>query len=503
MARVPDDSPRPDRISRGKAAKKIEDRTPGPWTSWSKRLSRHGRAIRFLQTYCPSPKGYGAGRPLRLAPFQKGWLEEVLADGVSSAAMSLPRGNGKSTFLAGLSVWAVFDADGTGDPQVPVVATTINQAIRSVYGVALAMVERSEELARRALVFSGIGTQRIVVPSTGGEMFPVSSDPSGLQGLDPSLGVVDELGFIPVDSWDSLLLASGKRPRSLVVGIGTPGFDRDNALWHLRRRVAEGRPVPGFRYTEYAAPDGCPVDDEEAWRVANPAIAARFMNVAALRTAVELSPESHFRIFRLGQWVDGVESWLGADGRRIWEALGSPYGFADGADTWLGVDVALVRDSTALVAVQGRPDGRWQAKARIWQPTPGEPVDVTDVMAAIREMDKAYRIRSVGYDPRFFDVPAKMLGDEGLPMVEFPQSVERMTAAIGGLYEAIRRGEIAHDADPAFTAQILNAVARYNERGFTLAKAKSRGRIDATIALSMALWLARREPEAATPFNVW
>lgn len=503
MAEVPGDSGEFAPRRRGNKSKRLENPTAGPWGKWSARLSRHARAIRFLETYCPIPKGYGAGRPLKLAPFQKGWLEEVLADDVSSAAMSLPRGNGKSTFLAGLAVWAVFDDDGTGAPQVPVVATTINQAIRSIYGVALAMVEGSDELAGRALVFSGIGTQRIVVPSTGGEMFPVSSDVGGLQGLDPSLGVVDELGFIPVDSWDSLLLASGKRPRSLVVGIGTPGFDRGNALWHLRRRVLEGRPIPGFRFTEYAAPEGCRVDDEEAWRVANPALAARYMNIGALRTAVELSPEGHFRIFRLGQWVDGVESWLGADGRKIWEALGSPYAFVSDAPTWVGVDVALVRDSTALVAVQERPDGRWQARARIWQPTPGEPVDVTDVMREIRELDKAYRVMQVGYDPRFFDVPAKMLEDEGLPMVQFPQSLERMTAAIGGLYESIRRGEVAHDGDPAFTAQVLNAVARYNERGFTLAKAKSRGRIDATVALAMALWLARREPGPGVAFNVW
>jgi phage terminase large subunit-like protein len=440
---------------------------------------------------------------LKLAPFQKAWLKDVLDGDVSSAAMSLPRGNGKSTFLAAVGLWALFDPDESGAPQVPVVATTINQAIRSVYGVALAMINADEELADRALVYSALGQQKVRVPSTGGEMFPVSNDVDGLQGLDPSVAIVDELGFMPVEAFDALLLAGGKRPRSLVVGIGTPGFDKNNALWHLRRRVEEGREIPGFRWTEYAAPEGCPVDDEVAWKEANPALKSRYMKIDALRTAVELSPEAHFRIFRLGQWVDGVEAWLGADGRKIWDALGSPFSFVDGADTFVGVDVALVRDSTAVVALQERPDGRWQAKARIWQPTPGTPVDVTDVMEEIRRLDKQFRVREVGYDPRFFDVPAKILGDEGLPMTEFPQSVERMTPAIGGLYEAIKRGELAHDGDPAFSAQILNAVARYNERGFTLAKAKSRGRIDAAVALAIAHWLARHQQDDPGQFNLW
>jgi phage terminase large subunit-like protein len=67
-----------------------------------------------------------------------------------------------------------------------------------------------------------------------------------------------------------------------------------------------------------------------------------------------------------------------------------------------------------------------------------------------------------------------------------PQSVERMTAAVGSLYEAIMGGSLTHDGDPAFETQILNAVPRFSERGFTLEKKKSRGKIDAAIALALA-----------------
>lgn len=440
---------------------------------------------------------------MRLAPFQKEWLEEVLADGVDAAAMSVPRGNGKSTFLAGVATWAVFDEDDGGAPQVPIVATTMSQAVRSVYGVALEMIRANDDLGDRALIYSAIGAQKTVVPSTGGEMFPISNDVDGLQGLDPSVAVCDELGFMPIESWDSLLLAGGKRPRSLVVGIGTPGLDSANALWHLRRRVVEGAEIPGFHFTEYAADEGCDVHDEEQWTKANPALAARFMNIKALRTAVELSPEGHFRIFRLGQWVEGTDCWLGPDGRRIWDGLGSSWSFVPGARTWVGVDVGMYHDSTAVVAVQARPDGRWHAKPRIWMPVAGEPTDVTDVMHHLRQLDKEYDLVHVAYDARLFDLPAKTLEDEGLPMVEIKQSVEQMTPAVGGLYELIQRGEISHDGDPAFAAQVLNAIPRFNEQGFTLAKRKSRGKIDAAVALALATYLARRPPEMESAFSVW
>lgn len=484
----------------GNKSKKFDDDSLGPWRSWSE-TDRAERAIRFMQTFCRLPKGYGSGEPIRLAPFQQEWLRTVLAPGITSAVMAVPRGNGKSTLLAGLAVWSLFDPDDSGEPQVPIVATTINQAVRSVYGVALSMVQKHPDLATRSLFHTGIGTQKIFA-NTGGEMFPISNDPDGLQGLDPSLAVCDEIGFMPVESWDSLLLASGKRHSSLVVGIGTPGFDKDNALWHLRERERSGAVLPGFHFTEYAAPPDADHVDEQTWVDANPALAAGYMNVDALRTAVALSPEAHFRIFRLGQWVDGVQSWLGDDGRAVWMALVDPYKHVDGVDAWIGIDVGLKRDSTAVCTLTRRPDGRLHATWRLWVPTKDEPVDVTEVMTYCRQLDKQFNVVGFSFDARFFDVPAKMLEDEGLPMIEVPQSLERMTPAIGSTFEAIKRGEISHDGMPIVTEQVLNAVPRFNDRGFTLTKGKSRGRIDAAIALALAVDLALRQPPPFQ-FRVW
>jgi phage terminase large subunit-like protein len=484
----------------GNRTKHVGDESRAPWLDWPE-TNRAERCIRFIETYCILPKGYGANQRMRLAEFQKDWLRAVLADNNRSAVMAVPRGNGKSTFLAAVALWAVFDPDPlSGAPQVPVVAVTVNQAYRAVYGTALSMIRSEPELEDRCLVYSAIGAQKVVVPFCNGEMFPVSNDVDGLQGLDPSLAVCDEIGFMPQGSWSALLLAGIKRPRSLVVGIGTPGLDHDNALWQLRERALSGAELPGFVFTEYAAPEGCQVGDEEAWHVANPALAEGYMSLDSLRTNLGLAPEGHFRIFHLGQWVDGVESWLGDDGRTVWARLEDPYVLVQGAPTWVGVDVGIKRDSTAVALVQRREDGRLHVTVRLWVPAKSEPVDVTDVMQHLRRVDQLYDVQGVSYDPRFFDVPAKMLDDDGLPMIEVPQSVERMTPAIGSLYEAIQRGEISHDRDGPFAEQVLNAVARFNDRGFTLAKGKSRGRIDATIAMALACDLALRQPPQRAAF---
>lgn len=482
---------------RGNAAKRVAIASPGPWKSdpgWA-RLSRASRAIRFIEQHCRPPKGMGHGEPLRLAPFQKAFLRKALAPGNDIGILGTPRGNGKSSLGGALAVWALFDDDATGAPQVPVVAMTISQAIRSCYGVAVSMIRADPELERRALIYTGVATPRVVVPYNEGELFPVSNDPDGLQGLDPSLAIVDEIGFQPIESWDSLRMGAGKRQRSTIIGVGTPGFDRDNALYHVRKAIREGQHPPGLVFREYAAPEDCRLDDRRAWEKANPALRAGFLRRSALETDLGITPEGHFRLFRLGQWYEGVDSWLGSSGRATWDALAEPFEFTLDAPTWVGVDVGLKRDSTAVVWVQPDTACRLHATCRLWVPTAEEPVDVTDVMEHLRELARLYDVRAVSFDPRFFDVPAKMLGDEGLAMVEVPQSIERMTVACGALLEMIKRGEVRHDGDEAFATQVLNAVPRFNERGFTLQKSKSRGRIDAAVALALAVDLARQPAE--------
>ncbi len=489
----------PDR--RGNAAKRVASTTAPPWKTGWKRLSRHGRAIRFIETYCRAPKGKGWGKPVKLYREQKEFLEAALADGVDAAVWEMPRGNGKSTLGGGLMTWALFDDDDTGAPQVPVVGKTLTQGIRSCYGVAAAMIKAEPELERRALIYTGVSQPRVFIPYNNGEMFPIANDPDTLQGLDPSLAIMDEIGFQPPDAWDSLKLAAGKRERSLTLGLGTPGFDTDSALYRLRTTLNEGARIPGFVYREDSAPEDADWTDRDVWRAANPGLRAGILRLSALETDYLTTPEARFRIFRLAQWWDGAVSWLGDDGRAIWEALTNPYELVDGARTWVGIDVGLTQDSTAVVTAQVRPDEeghpehRIHLHCRLWVPGNGKPVDVTDVMQYVRDLCDAYKVDAVSYDPRLFDVSAKILEDEGYPMVEVPQSLERMTMAVGDFYAGIMGGTITHDGDPAFTTHIMNAQPRYNERGFTISKRKSTGRIDAAIAAALAVdRVMRAEP---------
>ena len=69
---------------------------------------------------------------------------------------------------------------------------------------------------------------RIRVPRTDSELRPLPAEPGALQGYDPSFVVVDELHVVTEQVWDAMALASGKRDRSLVLGISTPGVSPDS-----------------------------------------------------------------------------------------------------------------------------------------------------------------------------------------------------------------------------------------------------------------------------------
>ena len=130
-------------------------------------------------------------------------------------------------------------------------------------------------------------------------------------------------------------------------------------------------------------------------------------------------------------------------------------------------------------------------KAKIWHPDIEE-LDIASVEQYLRQLHNEYNIKEFAYDPAYFQRSAEKLYDDGLPLVEFPQSSQRMIPACGNAYDLIVSGKVVHDGSPMFTDQVLSAAQRMTEQGWRLSKGKSRRKIDAAIAMSMALDRATR-----------
>lgn len=470
------------------AARKARTTSQPPWWSW--KGSRAGLTMKFIETYCVIPKGRGAGRPMVLAPYQREAVEQLFADGVRTGEYSMGRGGGKSTFMAALGLSDLYLE--RWQPQVPIIATKVQQAKKACYDVAVRMVKLNPELEDRTIVYTAFGGQMLATEFNGGEMFPFASDVDGLQGLDPTLALVDEMGFISPESWEALKLAGGKRERSLVAGLGTTG-KKTSALYALELLAREGVILPGHVRINYSGAAGCSIHDRAEWHRANPALDAGLLPIEVLENDVAASPEDAFRAFRLNQWVDlvGTESWLGSNAARVWGNLTDAYEFDPQRISFAGVDVSLRHDTTALVRVQQRPDGRWHAVATIWRAPDGLTVDRAPIRAAIAAIPN---LAGCAYDPRFFEDSAQELAEMGVQMIEVPQTPQRMVPAIGTFYRLITGGGLTHDGDPEFAGQVTSAVRRDSEHGFTLSKLRSELKIDAAIATALALSITDIEP---------
>jgi phage terminase large subunit-like protein len=443
------------------------------------------RAAKFIERYVTVPKGTGARKRLKLRPWQREIVAGVLDNPrPRQALVSIPAGNGKSTLAAALGLYGLL-GDRTEGAQVLVVASDERQA-RIIFTTARRMVELDQDLAARVQVFA----DHLLEPRSNSVFMALPADPGALQGWDPSLAIVDELHVVTDDVYEAMEARAGKREQSLLLAISTPPkASQDDSV--MRRLVDHGREGgdPSFYFREFAAPAGCPVDDEQAWATANPAL-DDFLHRDALRaTLPPKMREAAFRRYRLGQWVTVEDAWL-PDG--AWSnCFAAGKEIPDGAEVVIALDGSFSRDCTALVAasVEDRPH---VALYRLWEAPEGARdwrVPVVAVEDAVRAACVRWRVLEVAADPYRWQRSLEVLDGDGVPVHEFFQNASRMGPATARAYQLVVDGELSHDGDPALARHVANAILKADSRGARLAKEHkdSRRRIDAAVCMVMAV----------------
>jgi phage terminase large subunit-like protein len=449
------------------------------------------RVDAFAREYLRVTRGKGVRGPFRLRPWQKSIIAQLLpmsGPRPRQALLSMPRGNGKTSLAAVVGAYGLY-ADGVESAEVVVVASDARQA-----GITLRQITRMVELEPRLAEVTQIHVSRLYVPATDSTLVVLPAEPGALQGWNPSLAIVDELHVVTRQVWDAVSLAAGKRDRSLTLAISTPGPAREGVMWDLVEHGRRGDD-PSFVYVEYTAPEGCEVDDEDVWAVANPAL-HDFLFVDALRSTMRTTREADFRRYRLGQWTQHADAWLP---REAWLACTDEREIPKGAEVILGFDGSYSGDATAIVAAElgGLPH---LDVVRLWE-NPGQQVPIIDVEDALREACKRWWVQAIVADPFRWARSLQMLTDEGLPVEEFPQSPQRMTPATHRFGEAVFNRALTHTGDPDLARHVGNAVVRNDSRGHRIVKEHrdSTRRIDLAVAAVMAHARAVDQDQAQMP----
>jgi phage terminase large subunit-like protein len=139
--------------------------------------------------------------------------------------------------------------------------------------------------------------------------------------------------------------------------------------------------------------------------------------------------------------------------------------------------------------------------AGLWEPPPGRPeyrVPILEVEDAVREACRRWQVRQIVADPFRWARSLQILAADGLPVLEYPQSPQRMTPATTGLYEAVVNGAVTHSGDARLARHVGNATVKTDARGTRIYKKNGdrHRRIDlavcAIMAHSRAVYLASR-----------
>jgi len=460
--------------------------------------TRGYEVIDFIETLCRLTEDSVAGKTgdkFKLRPWQKDLLLHLYAereDGLLKhrrALIGVPRKNGKSALIASLVLEQIVL--GVNGGQIYSAAADKEQA-RIIFKTVKKMIELEPELKDILEVYQNT----IYNPLTGSVYRALSSDAYTKEGLNSTFIVIDELHAQPNrELYDVLSLSMGAREEPMLVAITTAGTKYDSSgkdsvcysMYNRGIQIAKGEiEDPSFFFAWYQGDEKLNYKDEENWKIANPSM-GDILSMEDMQSAALLTPENEFKTKRLNLWTSVGEAWIKSE---LWDALElKDRDIIPGESCIIGFDGSFSGDTTAIVGwfLGGEKPhvkviGMWELPEV--DPDPTWHVPVAEVEATIVDWyrNKGVQVSEVVFDPARWQRTMMVLEEQGLPIISYPNSAERMVPATQRFYEAVVNGSFTHDGDPRLNKHIANAVTKTSSRGLMIAKANTKKKIDAAVA---------------------
>jgi phage terminase large subunit-like protein len=490
---------------------------------------RAADVIKFIETMCVIPSGSHAGKPFLLAGFQKRFIRDVYDNPMGPtrrAFLSMGRKGGKTFLAAALMLCHLCGPCARHRPNSSLYscAQSRDQA-RLVFDAAVKMVRLNPALLAAVRIQETAKT--LSCPELGVTYKALSSETSTAFGLNPQFAIFDEAGQIkgPRDRLVEALetaTAGVEAPLSLYISTQA-GSDDDLFSILLDDALAGTDPRTIVRL--YTADPALDPFGEEAIRAANPGYDV-FMNkreVLDMAAAAKRMPgrEAEYRNLILNQRVDVTE---GAQfvTRDVWLANDKPPRDLGDCRVFGGLDLSSVGDLTVFVlAGFDSFESDWSVKVHAWLPqrgldaravadrelyrrwvdeglltlVPGGSIRPALVARRIAEIIDEYpNFQRAAYDRWGSEEFLRGLEDI-MPADEITakftphgQGFKDMSPSISALERVLLDGGLRHGGNLILNSHIANVVVVLDDAGnrkFT--KKRSHGRIDAIVALAMAI----------------
>lgn len=500
------------------------------------------KAIGFFSLLRHS-KGQWAGQPFVLAEWQAfivgslwGWRR---ADGLRRFRISygeVPRKNGKSTLSAGVALLLAF-FDNEPGAEVYCAATKREQA-RIVFDEAKRMVQRTPGLEKRIEVLAGNLNQA----ATASKLQPLSADHDTMDGLNVHGVIIDELHAHKTSSIvDVLETATGARRQPLQFEITTAGYDRDSICWKhhdytvkVLEQTIEDDTWFGFIAS---ADQGDDWRSAKTWAKANPNYGVSVSTDDLKRKAEKAehipAQQNAFRRLHLDEWTEQADRWVDME---VWDGCAAEVDAdalrARHAECFAGLDMASVRDLSALALVFPDDEGGFDVLWRFWMPaeslepgkterserdrlqlaewvsqgyitaTEGNVTDYDFVEHDIFEAAETFRVLEIAHDRWNITQLVSHLQNEfgtdedSVPrVIGFGQGFQSMSAPTKELEKLLLGKKLRHGGNPVARWMASNVAVRQDPAGNVKPdKERSAEKIDGIVALVMALGRAITRP---------
>lgn len=474
---------------------------------------------------CHHYKGKFAGQRFEPEPWQVfflwvlfGWKKDTGERRFRIFHLEIARKNGK-TFLGAVIALYLLYADGEAAAEVYSVATKKDQA-KLCHNDAINIIKSSPALKDLFTILRN----NICVEKTVSKFEPLGRDSDGLDGLNVSGAIMDELHAWKNRSlWDVIDTATDAREQPLIGAITTAGFNRQTICWshnvYLKKILSSLVIDDEFFGMIFTLDDEEEQHDESAWVKANPNLDVsiqmdKLRNMITRAQSIPSQLNAVLRL-RLNIWTQAESRWLHpAD----WLACGSG-GNEDelaGRVCYGGLDLSSTTDISSLVLVFP-PEGEeavYQVLCRFWIPednmkkrsetdrvpydvfvkegfvtaTPGKVIDYSWIMDQVDRDAQKFDLQEIAFDRWGATKIIQSIEEQGLAVVQFGQGFASMSPPTKELEKMVISREIGHGNNPVLAWMADNVVTLQDPAGnIKPDKGKSIEKIDGIVALIMGL----------------
>lgn len=473
-----------------------------------------------------------AGERIVLLPFQVFILTELFgwtrrdtgARRWKKAFIEMGKGNAKSTLSSCVGLYSAF-CEGEGGADVLCAASMKDQA-RIVLDGARQMCQRDPLLCQEL----GIKVQAhdIIQPVTQSRMRSLPAKASSVEGVSPSLAILDEVHAARGrELYDTLSTACAKRSSGLFLMVTTAGNDAACLGYELHQFIEQllNQEVEAdtFFAMLYGIDSTDAWDDPLAWQKANPAwrVSVDPVALAAEAKTAQAMPgaKKAFRVFHLSEWISNGSDDAFLDFNSVRACYDKELREEEFADqpAVLGLDLARRLDLCSMVRVHSRQQSgkpHFYVFAKNWLPqqtasnsptpavrtwveqghiisTPGAVTNYDEIEETIFQEWKKCKPRDLNYDPEQAAQIITHLRNRTEAydsFIEITQFHRNMTSGMTLLEEIVADGRL-HTNSPVLLWCLGNLRAQHGGLHFVWpVRPKDREqKIDAAVALVMAL----------------